>query len=201
MRVRRLPLPATSPFRRPLGRAVAHRVGVDARREGALIDHYRGDGSAPHEPLEEAREERLGSETLEPNLGIEPDLAEALATLSRRDREVVALRFGADLSGLEIAELSGLSVDNVQQILSRSLRSTAHRAGGEGERIARSSARAGDQPAAFVCQLVDDDAHVADRDRARASGPWIWLSSPRGGGGPPGWCGPGASGRATSTNW
>jgi DNA-directed RNA polymerase specialized sigma subunit len=33
----------------------------------------------------------------------------------------VALRFGGDLTGPEIAELTGLSLANVQQILSRSL--------------------------------------------------------------------------------
>lgn len=87
-----------------------------------LIDHYRGSGSARHQPLDEVAEDQLGSEMPEPDLGIEPDLAEALATLSPRDREVVALRFGADLKGPEIAELSGLSLANVQQVLSRSLR-------------------------------------------------------------------------------
>ena len=46
----------------------------------------------------------------------------ALATLSQRDREIIALRFGGDLTGPEIAELLGLSLANVQQILSRSLR-------------------------------------------------------------------------------
>ena len=51
-----------------------------------------------------------------------PELVEALATLSDRDREVVALRFGADLSGPEIARMLDLSLANVQQILSRSLR-------------------------------------------------------------------------------
>jgi DNA-directed RNA polymerase specialized sigma24 family protein len=35
---------------------------------------------------------------------------------------VLALRFGGDLTGPEIAELTGLTLSNVQQILSRSLR-------------------------------------------------------------------------------
>jgi DNA-directed RNA polymerase specialized sigma24 family protein len=42
--------------------------------------------------------------------------------LSDRDRELVALRYGGDLTGPEIASLTGLSLANVQQILSRSLR-------------------------------------------------------------------------------
>ena len=40
----------------------------------------------------------------------------------QRERELIALRYGADLTGPEIAELTGLSLANVQQILSRSLR-------------------------------------------------------------------------------
>ena len=39
-----------------------------------------------------------------------------------RERELIALRFGGDLNGPEIAELTGLTLANVQQILSRSLR-------------------------------------------------------------------------------
>jgi RNA polymerase sigma-70 factor (ECF subfamily) len=42
--------------------------------------------------------------------------------LSAREREIIALRFGGELAGPEIAEVTGLSLANVQQILSRSLR-------------------------------------------------------------------------------
>ena len=56
------------------------------------------------------------------NLGIAPDLAGALAQLSDRDREVIALRFGGGMNGPEIATALGLTLANVQQILSRSLR-------------------------------------------------------------------------------
>lgn len=35
---------------------------------------------------------------------------------------MVALRFGGDLTGPEIAEMLGLTLANVQQLLSRSLR-------------------------------------------------------------------------------
>jgi RNA polymerase sigma factor (sigma-70 family) len=87
-----------------------------------LVDHYRADPSSRHRPLDEVEEGELGSEVAAPDLGIDPELAAALATLSQRDREIVALRFGGDLTGPEIAELTGLSVANVQQILSRSLR-------------------------------------------------------------------------------
>jgi RNA polymerase sigma-70 factor (ECF subfamily) len=88
-----------------------------------LIDHYRASGrqAAPTEDEEIAR--HAGSAAgPEHDLGVSPELAEALATLSQRDREIVALRFGGDLTGPEIAELLGLTLANVQQILSRSLR-------------------------------------------------------------------------------
>lgn len=85
-----------------------------------LIDHYRRDRSGQLEPLDEyalptvaGPEERITSS---------PELVEALGQLAERDREVLALRFGGDLTGPEIAELLGLSLANVQQIASRSLR-------------------------------------------------------------------------------
>jgi RNA polymerase sigma-70 factor (ECF subfamily) len=55
-------------------------------------------------------------------LGLDPQLAAALAQLSARDREILALRFGADLEGAAIAELMDLSLAAVQQALSRTLR-------------------------------------------------------------------------------
>ena len=45
-----------------------------------------------------------------------------LGELDERAREILAMRFVADLSPAEIAELMELTVDNVHQILSRSLR-------------------------------------------------------------------------------
>jgi RNA polymerase sigma-70 factor (ECF subfamily) len=87
-----------------------------------LIDHYRATAYPRPHPLDQIDEVSLGSEHVEPDLGIDPVLADALATLSARDREIIALRFGADLAGPEIAVLTGLQLGNVQQILSRSLR-------------------------------------------------------------------------------
>lgn len=105
------------PDRAPLG------VWLISIARNLLVDHYRRNGAAPRsQPLDSVPEEQLGSETPEPDLGIDPALAEALATLSPRDREIVALRFGADLAGPEIATMTELSLANVQQILSRSLR-------------------------------------------------------------------------------
>ena len=90
-----------------------------------LIDHYRRRGSAAHEPLDESDGEdpRLESRPgPEEALGLAPELESALGSLGERERELIALRFGADLNGPEIAELTGLTLANVHQILSRSLR-------------------------------------------------------------------------------
>ena len=51
-----------------------------------------------------------------------PALLDALGALSEREREVIALRYGGDLSGAEVAAVLNLSVANAQQICSRALR-------------------------------------------------------------------------------
>ena len=53
---------------------------------------------------------------------LSPELAGAISRLSSREREAVALRFGGELRGPEIAEVMGISLANAQQILSRALR-------------------------------------------------------------------------------
>jgi RNA polymerase sigma factor (sigma-70 family) len=85
-----------------------------------LIDHHRRDRSDSRAEIDE----RLLPAVAGPDAALEgrPELAAALELLNDRDREVLALRFGGDLSGPEIAIQLGLSVANVQQILSRSLR-------------------------------------------------------------------------------
>ena len=45
----------------------------------------------------------------------------ALATLAARDREVIALKFHADLSNAEIADVLGVSVSNAGTLLSRAM--------------------------------------------------------------------------------
>jgi RNA polymerase sigma-70 factor (ECF subfamily) len=85
-----------------------------------LVDHYRSSGSRREQPLGE--EHDVQAPELDPAPGLDPALAGALEALAERDREILALRYGADLSGAEIASLTGLTLANVQQILSRSLR-------------------------------------------------------------------------------
>lgn len=84
-----------------------------------LIDSARADKGEV--PLYDEHSERLPTEDT-PRLGPSGELAAALSALSDRDREVLGLRFGADLTGPEIATVTGLTLANVQQILSRSLR-------------------------------------------------------------------------------
>jgi RNA polymerase sigma factor (sigma-70 family) len=85
-----------------------------------LIDHHRRDRSGLMEEVDEKNVPTVPGP--EERMSTSPELATALLELSDRDREVVALRFGGDLTGPEIAELMDLSLANVQQILSRSLR-------------------------------------------------------------------------------
>ena len=58
---------------------------------------------------------------LEGRLSVE-QLKEWLRPLGPREREIIALRYGADLEGVEIARMLDLTPANVHQILSRSLR-------------------------------------------------------------------------------
>lgn len=89
-----------------------------------LVDHYRARGpGAAHLALDALEPGDLPrTNGTRPSIGPEPELARALDELPQRDREVVALRYGGELSGPEIVELTGLTLANVQQILSRSLR-------------------------------------------------------------------------------
>src|SRR3954452_20605030 len=66
-----------------------------------LIDHWRADKTAQQEPLD-ADAAHVPSTPLGFDLGLDPELEEALQRLSDREREVLALRFGADLSGAQI---------------------------------------------------------------------------------------------------
>jgi RNA polymerase sigma factor (sigma-70 family) len=85
-----------------------------------LIDHHRRDRSDRFEVIDERVLPAVpGPEQLAAGSA---ELVEALGQLGDRDREVLALRFGGDLTGPEIAQMMQLSLANVQQIISRSLR-------------------------------------------------------------------------------
>lgn len=90
-----------------------------------LVDHHRrGRDREVLSPIDPKFEEGLGhaESPQEVSLGLSAELESALESLTARDHEVLALRYGADLTGPEIATLTGLSLANVQQIVSRALR-------------------------------------------------------------------------------
>jgi RNA polymerase sigma-70 factor, ECF subfamily len=87
-----------------------------------LIDHLRAAGTAPTQSVDGAGLDGIAAAPDRPSVGLDPELERALAQLGPRERELIALRFGGDLTGPEIGQLTGLSAANVQQILSRSLR-------------------------------------------------------------------------------
>jgi RNA polymerase sigma factor (sigma-70 family) len=108
----------------------------------ALIDHHRRRRHERRDP-DDPRDARAAAPATVPGpeqrLDGSSELPAALAELSDREREVVALRYGGDLSGPEIASLLGLSLANVQQILSRSLRKLRILLRGQGEARRRSA--------------------------------------------------------------
>ena len=109
-----------------------------------LIDHHRADRSDRLEPIADGGlrpDLEPSTEIGDRVLGLDPELEVALRRLNDRERELLALRFGADLSGPEIAALTGLSLANVQQILSRSLRRLRDELAGAGfdARLGRSA--------------------------------------------------------------
>ncbi|MDA0163879.1 sigma-70 family RNA polymerase sigma factor [Solirubrobacter ginsenosidimutans] len=87
-----------------------------------LIDHVRSDRGAAQRAVDEVPESLLPAAEDRHRIGLDPVLERALTTLSDRERELIAMRFGGDLTGPEIAALTGLTLANVQQLLSRSLR-------------------------------------------------------------------------------
>lgn len=89
-----------------------------------VIDHYRAaPAHGTHAPFHDVSDADLpAGANPEHDLGLAPELAAALAQLGDREREILALRFGADLTGQQIAEMTGMSLANAQQVLSRTLR-------------------------------------------------------------------------------
>jgi RNA polymerase sigma-70 factor (ECF subfamily) len=113
-------------------RALAHWGEYDRRRASVatwllsiarnlVIDYYRA-GARRGDSVQIDDVEVPGAGSPEPNLGVSPELGAALAALSDRERELIALRFGADLASTEIARLTGLTLANTHQVLSRALR-------------------------------------------------------------------------------
>ena len=100
------------------------RAWVLAIARNLLTDHYR---RQRHRDTVSTDQHPLLLDTLSSDDWVERRLTHAelhdwLEKLGQREREILALRYGADLPATEIAELTGLSAANVHQIVSRSLR-------------------------------------------------------------------------------
>jgi RNA polymerase sigma-70 factor (ECF subfamily) len=89
-----------------------------------LTDHYRRSSHRTARSIDEepALLEGLASEDVVAAVADRDAFRAMLAGTGEREREVLALRYGADLSANEVAELLGLSSANVNQIASRALR-------------------------------------------------------------------------------
>jgi RNA polymerase sigma-70 factor (ECF subfamily) len=88
----------------------------------AAVDHYRA--RAPVVPLDEASAVAAPAATPEDESASRSDaarLAALLPTLSDRDRELIALKYGAEMSNRDIARATGLSESNVGTILYRAV--------------------------------------------------------------------------------
>lgn len=100
------------------------RTWVLAIARNALTDHYR---RASHRDARSIDEEPalvsgLATADSAESVADRDAFRTLLAGSGDREREVLALRYGADLAAKEVAELLGISSSNVDQIASRGLR-------------------------------------------------------------------------------
>lgn len=89
----------------------------------AAINHWKSESIRATAPLEDDLPD-LDDPPLEDALILTEDMEQillALKSLDTRAREVIALKFGGPLTNRQIAELTGLSEQNVAVILYRSL--------------------------------------------------------------------------------
>jgi len=108
-------------------RAVRYRARFDARKgdpaawmvgiaRRVIADHVsNADGSAASEPTQDATPDH--AETAHMRI----DLERALATLPDRDRDLIAMRYRADLSSRQIGKLLGISTGAVDVALHRAI--------------------------------------------------------------------------------
>ncbi|WP_312027392.1 sigma-70 family RNA polymerase sigma factor [Paenibacillus typhae] len=100
-------------------------VWLFAIARNVVNDHYRSRKRNLFFPLEAVRELVSGKKTPDEQL-LEGErnnrLGMALEILTAKERNIVALKFGADLKNTEIASLTGISESNVGVILYRSMK-------------------------------------------------------------------------------
>jgi RNA polymerase sigma-70 factor (ECF subfamily) len=111
-------------WRRYDSKRSAERTWILAIARNQLIDHFRRQSHRDAISIDEyplIAESLSAPEAIERRLDAD-EVRGWLAGLSDREQHALALRYGADLTARDIAELLELSEANVHQILSRSLR-------------------------------------------------------------------------------
>jgi DNA-directed RNA polymerase specialized sigma subunit len=105
-----------------------HRPASD-KQDPLVSEHATGESAAerPQRHVNHEADRREHQQRSDPHRARRGDLEDDhhrhdRSELNDREREILALRFGGDLSGPQIAELLDLTLANVQQITSRSLR-------------------------------------------------------------------------------
>jgi RNA polymerase sigma-70 factor (ECF subfamily) len=106
-------------------RALRYRKSFDAQK-GEPVSWLIGIArnvvaDLPRRVTAELRDEAMDSH-FEERTAARVDLGRALAALDPRDQELVSLRYGADLTARQIAELLGLRTNAVEVALHRTLR-------------------------------------------------------------------------------
>lgn len=94
----------------------------------AAVDHYRA--RPPVEPLDEAALVASLAATPEDQTAARSEaarLAALLQTLPDRDRDLIALKYGAEMNNRDIARATGLSESNVGTILHRAVQALRER--------------------------------------------------------------------------
>ena len=106
------------------GEPIAWVLGI-ARR--CIDDSFAAAREAPGEPAESAAPGDLEEDTAR-RLGLKA----ALGALSERERDLIGLRYGADLTAREIGEVLGLTTNAVEVALHRALSRLRETLGGSG---------------------------------------------------------------------
>jgi RNA polymerase sigma-70 factor (ECF subfamily) len=109
----------------------SERTWILAIARNLLTDHFRRESHRATSSLEEHPQllDNLAASGDPLSAQLTADaVKDLLGPLPAREREILALRYGADLPPADIAGLLDLSVGNVHQILSRTLRKLRERA-------------------------------------------------------------------------
>jgi RNA polymerase sigma-70 factor (ECF subfamily) len=105
-------------------RKASARTWILAIARNQLTDHYRRAALRDARSLdaEPALIEQLSAPDVAVEIGDREAFRSLLLDSDERERQIIALRYGAELSANEVADILGLTAANVHQIASRALR-------------------------------------------------------------------------------